>query len=393
MTTIIEQLFAEMQDARDAREAAEFRADQAEYEVFVRAKYSTQDKKDMLKAGHAMANPNGDPSYPIKDKEDLQRAISAVGRGSADHDAIRKHIIKRATALGLASMIPDNWDMMTGAMKDTTSTTGSTEEHEEREDNADADADAKDCPTCGGDGKIMAGHRKCPDCQGKGTVPANFEKKSSSVPVATWIDESTAAATRNVNHEPGYRSAPEDADDRVNAHREQQVIREILALPEDQREEMINAAPDPEELRAAITSYNDLEASVESALSNAFGKGDGGPCDLWVCDAGEDGDQRWAVFTSYVEPPGDGTFKVTFNCDDDGAITFTSNPVPVARVTTYEEIPAPVAPDLTAKSDAAVQASRDAAMLTLEREAEEDEAVRAKAIVDVPAKRSRKRSK
>jgi hypothetical protein len=389
MTTLIEQLMAEVEATRNAKEevrAAEFRADQAEYEVYTRAKYTAAEKQDALAAGHAMANANGDPSYPIKDKEDLTRAIAAVGRGNADHDDIRKHIIKRATALGLASMIPDNWDMVTGELKTTTTTTGSSTETENRVDNADAQVA---CPTCDGKGTIMAGNRKCPDCGGDGKVAADaVESKSSTVPVTTWIGEATAEVTRNVNHVPDYRAAPEDADDRVNAHREQQVIAEILSLPDEQREEMITNAPDPDEIRAALNTYNDIENAVEDALSAAFGK-DGEYCDIWVCDAGEDGDDHWAVFTSYVDPPGNGSFKVTYDLEDDGSISFTSNPVAVARVTTFEPIPVPKAPDLTA--DVAVAAARDADMIALERERDMDAEIRA--IDDVPAKRSTKRSK
>jgi ATP-dependent Clp endopeptidase proteolytic subunit ClpP len=69
-------------------------------------KYNADDRKRMAANGHAM--PDG--SYPIEDSEDLGNAIHAVGRGGADHDAIRRHIIKRANALGLASRIPDNWN-------------------------------------------------------------------------------------------------------------------------------------------------------------------------------------------------------------------------------------------------------------------------------------------
>lgn len=68
--------------------------------------YSADERKSMAKKGHAM--PDG--SYPIADAEDLDNAIHAVGRGNADHDAIRRHIIKRAAALGLSSRIPDNWN-------------------------------------------------------------------------------------------------------------------------------------------------------------------------------------------------------------------------------------------------------------------------------------------
>lgn len=55
-----------------------------------------------------------DGSYPIRPanmhgRDDLEAAIRAVGRGSADHDAIRRHIMTRARAIGLSSMIPDNW--------------------------------------------------------------------------------------------------------------------------------------------------------------------------------------------------------------------------------------------------------------------------------------------
>ena len=372
MSTLIEQLSAEMRETREALRASEFRADQAEYEIFTRAKYSTQDKKDMLKSGHAMANPNGDPSYPIKDQEDLQKAIHAVGRGSADHNDIRQHIIKRAKALGLTSLLPDNWDLTDGSLKpDATQSNSGGEPDETREDNADADT--KECPTCGGDGKIMAGHRKCPDCAGSGKVASDFEAKSGdlALAVATWINETTREATFNVMHEPSYRDAPEDAEDRVNAKREQQLLSEIMALDDETREEMIEAAPEPDEIRAAIASYGDIETAVENALATTYGKS-GDYCDIWVCDSGDtgNGEERWSVFQSYVDPPGQGAYKVTFNCADDGSITFTSNPVAVARVTTYEPVPDAPVPDL--------MAARSADMLKLEREAEQDAEIRNK---------------
>jgi HK97 family phage prohead protease len=76
----------------------------------VRAKYSSDDLKDLAKSGKAMKNPDGDPSYPVADEADVKAAIKAVGRGSADHDAIRAHIMKGAKALGLSDLIPDNWN-------------------------------------------------------------------------------------------------------------------------------------------------------------------------------------------------------------------------------------------------------------------------------------------
>lgn len=69
------------------------------------AKYDADQRSTMAKNGQAMA----DGSYPIADEADLDNAIHAVGRGGADHDAIRAHIIKRAKAMGQMSKIPDNW--------------------------------------------------------------------------------------------------------------------------------------------------------------------------------------------------------------------------------------------------------------------------------------------
>jgi ATP-dependent protease ClpP protease subunit len=75
-------------------------------------KYKQADRDRMAANGHAM--PDG--SYPIEDAEDLDNAIKAVGRGGADHDAIRRHVIKRAAALGESAQIPDDWNS-DGSMK------------------------------------------------------------------------------------------------------------------------------------------------------------------------------------------------------------------------------------------------------------------------------------
>lgn len=76
----------------------------------LKVKYTAEQLRQMLKDGKAFKNPDGEPSYPIGDKDDLDKAISAVGRGKGDHDAIRAYIIKRAKALGASDMIPDGWN-------------------------------------------------------------------------------------------------------------------------------------------------------------------------------------------------------------------------------------------------------------------------------------------
>jgi HK97 family phage major capsid protein/HK97 family phage prohead protease len=64
-------------------------------------------------AAQGWAMPDG--SYPIRPanmhgRGDLEDAIRAVGRGSGSHEEIRAHIIKRAKAIGMADMIPSNWN-------------------------------------------------------------------------------------------------------------------------------------------------------------------------------------------------------------------------------------------------------------------------------------------
>lgn len=68
--------------------------------------YDTADRDRMADSGAAM----DDGSYPIANRADLTNAIHAVGRGGTDHNAIRRHIITRAKALGASGEIPDNWN-------------------------------------------------------------------------------------------------------------------------------------------------------------------------------------------------------------------------------------------------------------------------------------------
>lgn len=79
----------------------------ANYDAFLKAKYSAEDRRKMADSGEAMK----DGSYPIKDAKDLENAIHAVGRGKNNsHTAIRAHIKSRAKALGLTDKLPDTYD-------------------------------------------------------------------------------------------------------------------------------------------------------------------------------------------------------------------------------------------------------------------------------------------
>jgi hypothetical protein len=75
---------------------------------------NAKERRNAESKGQAM--PGG--RYPVRNKEDLRKAIHAVGRSTkTSHSTVRKFIIHRAKALGLSSMIPDNWNA-NGTLKD-----------------------------------------------------------------------------------------------------------------------------------------------------------------------------------------------------------------------------------------------------------------------------------
>jgi len=68
--------------------------------------FNTQQRKAAASAGAAL--PDG--SFPIKNRQDLKNAIQALGRAK-DSGRAKKHIIKRARALGLVALLPESWDV------------------------------------------------------------------------------------------------------------------------------------------------------------------------------------------------------------------------------------------------------------------------------------------
>ena len=74
--------------------------------------FSTEQRERMSDAGTAM--PDG--SYPIANRSDLKNAIQAFGRAKNPEQA-KKHIMRRARALGLEDMIPENWKSKTKAVE------------------------------------------------------------------------------------------------------------------------------------------------------------------------------------------------------------------------------------------------------------------------------------
>jgi len=74
------------------------------HEPLLARAFDTDQRKRLADKGHAM--PDG--SFPIANLEDLHNAIQAIGRAK-DPAAAKRHIRKRARALGHAELIPDSW--------------------------------------------------------------------------------------------------------------------------------------------------------------------------------------------------------------------------------------------------------------------------------------------
>lgn len=75
--------------------------------VDVKRDYTAQERRDAADNGDAM--PDG--SFPIHNRSDLHNAIHLAGNAK-NPAAARAHIMRRARALGLESMIPADWQKM-----------------------------------------------------------------------------------------------------------------------------------------------------------------------------------------------------------------------------------------------------------------------------------------
>jgi hypothetical protein len=89
-------------DKYEADEVEQIEAEAAE--LAIKRAFSEERRMELAKEG--MALPDG--SYPIVSEADLRNAIQAFGRAK-DKEAAKRHIMKRARALKLESLIPGNW--------------------------------------------------------------------------------------------------------------------------------------------------------------------------------------------------------------------------------------------------------------------------------------------
>ena len=77
-----------------------------EEEPVAASAFTPERRKKLAQQGYAM--PSG--AYPIVNEEDLKNAIQAYGRAKPEEkDAVRRHIRKRAKALGRGDLLPETW--------------------------------------------------------------------------------------------------------------------------------------------------------------------------------------------------------------------------------------------------------------------------------------------
>jgi uncharacterized membrane protein YkoI len=89
-------------DKYEPEEAEAIEAEAAE--IALKRAFTEDVRNQMAKEGTALS----DGSFPIANATDLKNAISAYGRAS-DKEAAKRHIMKRAKALGEEKLIPSNW--------------------------------------------------------------------------------------------------------------------------------------------------------------------------------------------------------------------------------------------------------------------------------------------
>ena len=77
--------------------------------------FSADERKKLAGEGKAMK----DGSYPIASKADLKNAVQAYGRAK-NKAAAKRHIIRRAKALGATSMLPEDWNVKSAQPVDMT---------------------------------------------------------------------------------------------------------------------------------------------------------------------------------------------------------------------------------------------------------------------------------
>jgi HK97 family phage prohead protease len=160
----------------------------AEYETELRGKYVAHVIAEMGSKGEAFGPAaDGHWSFPVGDRDDLEKAIHMVGLSGSSHNAVRVYLMGRAKALGLSHLIPLNWasdgwarsaqlsDHVTRAQEqelEVLASAGKARAAERaRRGKRAVEESMEECSTCSDTGGTELGGGKCEACGGTGKVP------------------------------------------------------------------------------------------------------------------------------------------------------------------------------------------------------------------------------
>lgn len=148
-----------------------------------RRDFTEAQRKKMAETGEAM--PDG--SFPIANRQDLENAIRAYGRAK-NKRAARRHIMKRARALGAMDLIPEDWKTMSRAAE-------TDEEALDRAEGVDTPADAEPGPAAESAETEASpdGDEDTAERAEGGAAPA---EEGAADPVQQALDAAAAAMTR-----------------------------------------------------------------------------------------------------------------------------------------------------------------------------------------------------
>jgi hypothetical protein len=150
--------------------------------------------RDKLEPGDFVLPDEGDGKFPVVTPADVSDAVLSWGRykGDTSFEEFKSKLTALCKRKGPAFVaeLPGSGDVKKGKaakMDDDKPTTDEKAAGKAARDDikgleGDPPEGHKKCPTCKGEGTILAGNRKCPDCDGEGHVANDFKKAKAKAP-------------------------------------------------------------------------------------------------------------------------------------------------------------------------------------------------------------------
>lgn len=288
--------------------------------------FSAKERQRLAKKGQAL--PDG--SYPIVTKQDLRNAIQAYGRASNKAKA-KRHIVKRARALGATNLLPDDWAAQDEAAtklyyfegRNTPIAASSVTEARKKKKRGGDKLVKVRTPTASEKKAMGRGEWVRTRKDGKSPEKSKYGKGRGKGPPrkdsASMGDEMEAAQQEKLDKKRGYKKKKKDNGSL-----------EFACVHCEQRSFLTEKAAEDHAL--AMHSHSEVRMALSKAIREKFA----GPPRIWAYV--EDTADDWFVYS--LEMPGASDEKLyrqeyTF---DGGLATLEGEPVEVRRRMVYEPI-------------------------------------------------------